>query len=157
MAQLVELGHSVGDGSDRDRLYSLPGILLESVGPIRHEVRVPFHDSQVKGRAVLIQTGWDSRYGTDAYWEPGPFLSDDVIFRLNRAGARLVGVDFWATPSAAPARDAETCLIAGGKIALVENLCNLSTLPPWNFRFCVVPLDRTSASRSMVRAFAEIT
>ena|SRR5437867_7993912 len=157
MARLVELGHTTGGESHQDILYSLPGIVLESVGPTRHEVKVPFHDSQVKGRAVLIQTRWDSRYGTDAYWEPGPFLSEDVIFRLVRSGARLVGLDFWVTPKAAHAGDAETCLIADGKIPVVENLCNLSMLPPWNFRFCVVPVQKTPASGSVVRAFAQIT
>src|SRR5881396_1566155 len=111
MSRLVELGHNTGEESNQNPLYSFPGIVLESVGPVRHEVRVPFHDSQVKGHAVLIQTGWDIRFGTEAYWEAGPFLSEDVIFRLVRSGARLVGVDFWVTPKAAGARDAQTRLI----------------------------------------------
>ena len=156
MARLVELGHTTGGEPHQDLIYSLPGIVLESVGPMRHEVKVPFHDSQVKGHVVLIQTGWDGRCGTDAYWEPGPVLSEDVIFRLVRSVARLAGVDFWVIPNATDAADVQTRLIVDGKIPIVENLCNLSILPRWNFRFCVVPLQATPGSPQMVRAFAEI-
>ena len=157
MARLVELGYTTAAESHQNPLYSLPGIVLESVGPVRHEVRVPFHDSQVKGHAVLIQTGWDIRFGAEAYWEPGPFLSEDVIFRLVRSGARLVGVDFWVTPNATGARDAQTRLNLDGRIPVVENLCNLSILPRWNFRFCTAPLQAAAGSSFLVRTFAEIT
>src|SRR4030095_1591440 len=73
---------------------NLKGIVCESVGPMRHEVSVPFHDSQVRGAAILIQTGWDQHWRTDAYFEPGPFLGEHLIFRAIRSGVRLVGVDF---------------------------------------------------------------
>src|SRR5438034_44847 len=101
MSRLVELGHNIGEESNQDPLYSVPGIVLESVGPVRHEVKVPFHDSQVKGHAVLIQTGWDIRFGTEAYWEPGPFLSDDVIHGWMRMllAVLLGNLIYWsATP-----------------------------------------------------------
>src|SRR5437773_7289839 len=79
---VIELGHpKSGDAPATDektsdtpvnRTYSkLRGMVFDSVGPIRHEVSVPFHDSQVRGAALLIQTGWDRRWGTEAYWEPG--------------------------------------------------------------------------------------
>jgi kynurenine formamidase len=99
-------------------------MVLQSIGPVRHEVRVPFHDSQVRGHAILIQTGWDRHWGSDAYWQPGPFLSPDVVFRLIRAGARLVGVDFW-----------EIGEVDRGKLQAVVNLCNLAALPRTGFRF----------------------
>src|SRR2546429_2990892 len=96
------------------RFSSLRAMVLESVGPVRHEVSVPFHDSQVRGIALLIQTGWDKLWGTDAYWEPGPFLGEHVIFRMVRSGVRIVGVDF---PVAE--RCEETRLFTGGKVAIV--------------------------------------
>ena len=69
-------------------------MVLQSVGPVRHEVSVPFHDSQVRGAALLIQTGWDQYWNTEAYWKPGPFLAEHLIFRLVRSGVRVIGVDF---------------------------------------------------------------
>jgi kynurenine formamidase len=99
-------------------------MVCESVGPITHEVSVPFHDSQVRGVALLIQTGWDKYWGTDAYWKDPPFLADHLIFRMVRSTVKLVGVDFPVT-----GRSAETRLVTTGKIPIVENLRGLSSLP----------------------------
>jgi arylformamidase len=127
-------------------------MVCASVGPMRHEVSVPFHDSQVRQIALLIQTGWDQRWGTDAYWEPGPFLGEHLIFRMVRSGIRLVGVDFPVTE-----RSTETRLLTTGKIPIVENLRGLASLPRVGFRFTVAPIEATFANGYAVRAFAEIT
>jgi arylformamidase len=127
-------------------------MVCESIGPIRHEVSIPFHDSQVRQAALLIQTGWDQRWGTAAYWEPGPFLAEHLIFRMVRAGVRVVGVDFPASQE----QSMESRLIAGGKIAIVENLCNLATLPRVGFRFTAQPLEPPTGLVYAVRAFAEL-
>jgi kynurenine formamidase len=127
-------------------------MVFESIGPVRHEISVPFHDSQVRRAALLIQTGWDQRWGTDAYWEPGPFLGDHLIFRMVRSGVRVVGVDFPVTE-----RSAETRLITTGKIPIVENLRGLASLPRVGFRFSALPLEDVSTSIYAVCAFAEIT
>src|SRR6266545_1726772 len=106
----IELGHSTsglkGDegAAPTSPFAGLKGMVCESVGPVRHEVSVPFHDSQVRGAAILIQTGWDQRWGTEAYSEPGPFLAEHLIFRMVRSGVRLVGVDFPVTEGAPDTR-----------------------------------------------------
>jgi kynurenine formamidase len=123
-------------------------MVCESVGPVRHEVSVPFHDSQVRGVALLIQTGWDRFWGTEAYWEPGPFLAEHLIFRMLRSGVGLVGVDFPVTE-----RSSDTRLITSGKIPIVENLRGLAALPRLGFRFTV----ETFADGSVARAIAEVT
>jgi len=128
----------------------LHAIVLESVGPIRHEVSVPFHDSQVRRAALLIQTGWDEFWGTEAYWSPGPFLGEHLIFRCVRAGVRVVGVDF---PIAD--RTNETRLISTGNISIIENLRGLASLPRVGFRFSAIALEQSSEPVP-VRAFAEI-
>ncbi len=128
----------------------LRAIVLESVGPIRHEVSVPFHDSQVRRAALLIQTGWDEYWGTEAYWNPGPFLGEHLIFRCVRAGVCVVGVDF---PVAG--RTNETRLISTGNIAIIENLRGLASLPRVGFRFSAIALEQSSEPVP-VRAFAEI-
>jgi len=133
------------------RFSSLRAMVLESVGPVRHEVSVPFHDSQVRGIALLIQTGWDQYWGTEAYWNPGPFLAEHLIFRCVRAGVRIVGVDF---PIAD--RTCETRLISTGKILIIENLCGLASLPRVGFRFSATALEQSSQGPLPVRAFAEI-
>lgn len=160
----IELGHRKDGGAagaaDGGAVGAAPmslfsglrGMVCESVGPIRHEVSVPFHDSQVRGVALLIQTGWDQRWGTEAYWEPGPYLAEDLIFRMVRAGVRVVGVDFPATE-----RSSETRMITTGRLPIVENLRNLASLPRVGFRFTILPLETESGPIRLVRAFAEIT
>src|SRR5215831_13443468 len=157
---VIDVGHEIaarrssGDGEPVPfaTFENLRAMVFESVGPMRHEVSVPFHDSQVRGVALLIQTGWDQRWGTDAYWEPGPFLGEHLIFRMVRSGVRVVGVDFPVTE-----RSAETRLITTGKIPIVENLHGLASLPSVGFRFSALPLEDASNSVYAVRAFAEIT
>jgi kynurenine formamidase len=131
---------------------SLRAMVIESVGPTRHEVSVPFHDSQVRGVAILIQTGWDQQWGSEAYWEPPPFLAEHLIFRCVRAGVRVVGVDFPVGD-----RSEATRLITTGALPVVENLHGLAGLPRIGFRFNAIPLEAPSRNPIVVRAFAEIT
>lgn len=171
MTRIIELAHTSPSGRGRTRearacqgeasiegatgggfapFSLLHAIVLESVGPIRHEVSVPFHDSQVRRAALLIQTGWDEFWGTEAYWSPGPFLGEHLIFRCVRAGVRVVGVDF---PIAD--RTNETRLISTGNISIIENLRGLASLPRVGFRFSAIALEQSSEPVP-VRAFAEI-
>ena len=153
---LIELGQTTQTDTGKTGVppnplfTNLRAMVFESVGPVRHEVSVPFHDSQVRGVALLIQTGWDKRWGTDAYWEPGPFLAEHLIFRAVRSGSRLFGVDFPVT-----GKSSETRLITSGKIAIVENLRDLAGLPRLGFRFTVEPLEAGSGEIRAVRAYAE--
>jgi len=153
---IIELGHlnsaEPPSGAPASTYTGLRAMVCESVGPIRHEVSVPFHDSQVRGVALLIQTGWDQRWGTDAYWDPGPFLGEHLIFRMIRSGVRVVGVDFpvWERSSA-------TRLLTAGKIPIVENLHGLAALPRVGIRFTVAPLEGATGDVREVRAYAETT
>jgi arylformamidase len=152
---IIELGHGTfqSDTPTANSLFAnLRAMVFESIGPVRHEISVPFHDSQVRGAALLIQTGWDQRWATDTYWEPGPFLGDHLIFRMVRSGVRVVGVDFPVTE-----RSGETRLITTGKMPIVENLRGLASLPRVGFRFSALPLEHVIGSRYPVRAFAEIS
>ncbi len=158
MSRIIELAHlsaaasRAGGRSEGLRTYSsLRSMVLESVGPVRHEVSVPFHDSQVRGIVLLIQTGWDQYWGTETYWNPGPLLAEHLIFRCVRAGVRIVGVDF---PIAD--RTNETRLISTGKIPIIENLCGLAALPRVGFRFSATVLEESTEHPLPVRAFAEI-
>ena len=151
---VIELGHRTvqADAPAVESVFAnLRAMVCESVGPMRHEVSVPFHDSQVRGAALLIQTGWDERWGTDAYLDPGPFLGEHLIFRMVRSGVRLVGVDFPVVD-----RSVETRLVTTGKIPIVENLYGLRALPRVGFRFSAVPLEPASTDGYAVRAFGEL-
>lgn len=138
-----------------DRVAGLPGVCLDASPGEGRSVTIEAAD-ELAGRAVLVRTGWDTRWGTDRYWEPGPFLSHGTIDALVRARPALVGVDFWNVDNTEdPARPAHTRLLAEG-ILVVENLANLGALPRTGFRFSAVPLRIVRGASFPVRAFAEL-
>jgi kynurenine formamidase len=152
---IVELGQIHGkitiSHSGVGGFTHLRAMVCESVGPVTHEVSVPFHDSQVRGVALLIQTGWDQYWGTDAYWKDPPFLAEHLVFRMIRSTVNLVGVDFPVT-----ARSSDTRLVTIGKIPIVENLRGLSALPRVGFHFSAIPLEESPRDICVVHAFAEL-
>src|SRR5262249_20612548 len=152
---VVELGYTnremVQPAAVASPFMQLKGMVCQSVGPQRHEVSVPFHDSQVRGAALLIQTGWDKFWGTDAYWDPAPFLAEHLIFRMIRSGVKLVGVDFHVA-----GKSSDTRLITSGQIPIVENLRNLSSLPRVGFRFSAAPVESSVEPIRIVHAYADI-
>jgi arylformamidase len=139
-----------------EKVAGVPGIVLDAAASPDRAIAVDCSASKLRGRAVLIRTGWDRHWGTDAYWEPGPYLASSFVDLLIRAGATLVGVDFWNVDDTGdPSRPAHTRLLAEG-ILIVEHLCNLSVLPRTGFRFSAVPLRIVRGASFPVRAFAEI-
>ncbi len=153
--------HRYPGGDDLSRVpleavAGVPGLVADAVFQDTRAVDVACTDSEMEGKAVLVRTGWDSRWGTKRYWEPGPFLSHDLTGRLVRVRARLVGVDFWNVDDTGdPVRPAHTRLLAAG-VLIVEHLTNLAALPSEGFRFYAAPLRIVRGASFPVRAFAEI-
>ncbi len=158
MGKFVELNHPLEDG-----MVPYPGLPSPKIGSFLdaapssdRSITLECSAPELRGRAVLVRTGWDRRWGTDAYWEPGPYLSGAFINLLVRANASLVGVDFWNVDNTEdPSRPAHTRLLAEG-ILIVEHLCNLSALPRTGFRFSAVPPRIVRGASFPVRAFAEL-
>ena len=139
-----------------ERVAGVPGVVLDATASADRSIAHECSASELRGRAVLVRTGWDRRWGTGAYWEPGPFLADSFVDLLIRAGAILVGVDFWNVDNTEdPRRPAHTRLLAEG-ILIVEHLRDLSALPRTGFRFSAIPLRIVRGASFPVRAFAEL-
>jgi kynurenine formamidase len=153
--------HRYPDGADLNQIplemvAGLPGIVLDGVVLSDRSIAFDGDESELHGRAVLIRTGWDQRWGTESYWEPGPYLAEKTVDVLVRAKAILVGVDFWNVDDPRdPARPAHTRLLASN-ILIVEHLCNLAALPRTGFSFYAVPPRIVRGASFPVRAFAEI-
>jgi arylformamidase len=138
-----------------ERLAGLPGIVVdvpEAGGPVDLDLMT----EHARGRAVLVRSGWDRRWGTRRYWEPDPFLSERALDLLVDAPAALVGVDWGNVDDTSdPARPAHTRLLRAG-ILIVERLRGLDELPREGFRFFAVPPRVVRGASFPVRAFAEI-
>lgn len=152
--------HRYAEGADLSQLplealAGLPGLVVDAP-ELRAPVRLECAEEEVRGRAVLVRTGWDRRWGTPRYWELGPYLASESLELLIRAGAALVGVDFWNVDDTEDlSRPAHTRLLAAG-ILIVEHLANLGALPREGFRFFAVPPAVVRGSSFPVRAFAEV-
>ena len=88
--------HRYADGKDLselplESLANLEGVVVSAsqtaIGP------EAFDGIEVRGRAVLVHTGWDRHWRTDQYFEGHPFLTAEAAEHLVRSGAALVGID----------------------------------------------------------------
>jgi kynurenine formamidase len=112
--------------------------------------------TQLAGRAVLVNFGWDRHWGTEMY-RSQPHVAREVVTRLCEAGIALFGVDCANVDSTQdPERPAHTWFLKQ-RILIVENLTGLDRLHGKSFRFFSVPLKARDAAAFPVRAFAEVS
>lgn len=153
--------HRYREGHDLSQIElqavaGLPGVVVDGKPDSDRKIVIERDDGEFAGRAVLVRTGWDERWGTDAYWEPGPWLAQEALSTLIAAPAALVGVDFWNVDNVEdPARPAHTELLKAD-ILIVEHMCNLKSLPADGFRFFAPALRIARGASFPVRAFAEM-
>ncbi|MGH2711064.1 MAG: cyclase family protein [Actinomycetota bacterium] len=142
-------------GLELDRIAGVPGIVVDAPAEAR-PIDIELTVEAVRGRAVLIRTGWDGRWPGDAYFEPDPVLSPSTLDLLIEAPATIVGVDFNNVDDTSdPARPAHTRLLGAG-IPIVEHLRGLDALPTDGFRFFAVAPAIVGGASFTVRAFAEV-
>jgi predicted enzyme related to lactoylglutathione lyase len=116
--------------------------------------RSAFAPFDVRGKAVLVHTGWDRHWRTDQYFEGHPFLAADAATYLRDAGATLVGIDSLnIDDTIGGERPAHSKLLAAG-IPIVEHLTNLAELPVTGATFTAVPPKISGLGTFTVRAFA---
>jgi kynurenine formamidase len=115
-----------------------------------------FRGLRLRGRAVLIRTGWDRHWRTDAYFEGHPFLTRDAARLLADEGAALVGIDSYNIDDTDDwARPAHTVLLGAG-IPICEHMTNLAILPNRRLTFSAVPVKIAGFGTFPVRAYAAV-
>jgi arylformamidase len=154
--------HRYGKGKDLselplEKLADLEGVKVGAApGAGRALGPELFEGLALNGRAVLVHTGWSSRWRTEEYFEGHPFLTRDAARLLADAGVALVGIDSYNIDDTAdPTRPAHTILL-GAEIPVVEHLRGLDALPAEGFRFFAVPVKVRGMGTFPVRAFAAV-
>jgi kynurenine formamidase len=139
------------------QLANVQGIVVDVTGGSQRAVGVEqFLPYDLAGKAVLIHTGWDRHWRTDAYFENHPFLTAAAAEHLVRAGVLLVGIDSLNIDDTSDrARPVHTALL-GAEIPICEHLTNLGALPRSGFSVSAVPVKVKSMGTFPVRAFAII-
>ena len=139
-----------------ERLVGIEGVVIDATRAEGRALSLEIPVADLTGVAVLIRSGWDSRWGTESYWEPGPYLAEDFAMRLVESGVGVVGVDFWnVDDTTTRRRPIHTSLLRAG-VVIVEHLCGLDRLPQSGFRFFAPVLRVQRGASFPVRAFAEL-
>ena len=142
---------------DLKSLADLPGLVVRR--PFEQGLTVEaehFGGTNVRGKAVLVHTGWDRHWRTEAYGDGGPYLSAPAAEWLAAEGAALVGIDCHnIDDTKVRARPVHTILLRAG-IPICEHMTGLGQLPDSGFKFSAVPPRIKGMGTFPVRAFAVI-
>ncbi len=154
--------HRYADGDDLaavvlDRVAELDALVIRR--PFEHGLATDAEHLaglDVAGKAVLIHTGWDRHWRTDAYFEGHPFVTEAAARLLVAAGAVLVGIDSHnIDDTRTRARPVHTILLGAG-VLICEHLTNLGALPERGATFSAVPPRIAGMGTFPVRAFARL-
>jgi arylformamidase len=152
--------HRYEDGDDLSELQlaslaNVPGIVIRR--PWENGLAVKpdaFEGHEVAGKAVLVRTGWDRHWHTDAYFGEHPFLAAEAADWLAVHGAVIVGIDSVNIDNMhVRARPVHTRLLGAG-IPICEHMTGLQGLPDEGFRFSAVPPKVKGLGTFPVRAYA---
>lgn len=144
-------------GFDLDEVAGLDGVVARVAGMSGRAIdRSTFLPLDVRGKAVLVHTGWDRHWRSDRYFEGHPFLTADAAVYLRDAGARLVGIDSLNIDDTADGHRPVHSTLLGAGVPIVEHLCGLDQLPIAGFRFTAVPVKVKGMGTFPVRAYATL-
>ena len=155
--------HRYAEGCD------LAGLRLESLAGLDGiVVRRPFEEElatdatdfegiDVRGRAVLVHTGWDVHWRTDTYWTDHPFLTESAAAWLVEQGAAFVGIDSHNIDDTHGRTRPVHSILLGAGIPIGEHLTGLRQLPDSGFKFSAVPPKIAGMGTFPVRAYAEVS
>lgn len=116
-----------------------------------------FQNLEVKGKAVLVHTGWSKHWNTEQYYEGHPFLTREAALFLKDNGATLVGIDSHNIDNVQDLSRPVHSILLKNEILIVEHLCNLESLPDNQpFTFSAVPPKMKGVGTFPVRAFARV-
>jgi kynurenine formamidase len=115
-----------------------------------------FEEAAAEGVAVLVDTGWCTRFGTPAYFEPHPYLTADAAQLLADRRVAFVGIDSVNIDDREdPLRPAHTTLLRA-RIPICEHMNALDALPDYGFRLHAVPVKVRGMGTFPVRAYAVV-
>ena len=152
--------HRYADGKDLSELSltslaDLPAVVVRrpwEAGLATDASR--FDGLDVRGKAVLVHTGWDRHWRTDAYGAGHPFLTGDAADWLVSSGAALVGIDSYNIDNTSKRTRPVHSKLLAADIPICEHMAGLGSLPGSGFRFSAVPPKVRGMGTFPVRAYA---
>jgi kynurenine formamidase len=159
--------HFLDDGARIDELpldlFLGPAVVADvrgrpAHGRIEWSDLEPYADRLGPGRILVLRTGWDEHWGTDAYLDH-PFLTGEAAERVVATGVRTIGLDALSLDetvlggAGAGGFAAHVAVLGAGGV-IVENLTNLGAIAVPDPILSVLPLRFAGADGAPVRAVA---
>jgi len=120
-------------------------------GTIEREHLEPRRDDLRRYPRVILETGWEARWGKPEYFSDHPLITGEAAQFLVDCGAQLVGIDMPSVDR--PPFPAHLALLSND-VVIVENLRNLREISDDVFELIVLPLKIVGRDGSPVRALA---
>ena len=138
-------------------LAQLPCLVAHRVDPAGRAIDdLPFSAEEIRGKAVLVHTGWSRHWRTDSYFEGFPYLSGRLAAWLRDAGATLVGIDSHNIDGTDTGERPVHSTLLAADIPIVEHLCGLDRVPERGAQFSAVPAKVVGLGTFPVRAYAAL-
>ena len=130
---------------------------VSGVGPvITAEFLRSRHDDIYCADYVLFCTGWEGRWGTEAFLEDTfPVPDEEAAHYLTSCGLKGVGTDALSVDRLSGPPTVHTILMKADAVIL-ENLCLEKVRGRKDFLFFALPMKFQNADGAPIRAFAEL-
>jgi arylformamidase len=154
--------HRYEDGKDLSQIdigsfADLEGIIIRADHKKARAIDASYFEGKdIRGRAVLVHTGWDTNWNTVRYYEDHPFLTEDAAIYLQKCGVKLVGIDSLNIDNTKGGARPVHSILLKSEILIVEHLCNLDKLPDEGFSFSAIPPKFKGVGSFPVRALAQL-
>jgi kynurenine formamidase len=139
-----------------ESLANLDAVVVRHVGGRRIGAGAFEALGDLRGKAVLVHTGWDANWRTESYFEGHPFLTGDAAEYLVASGVALVGIDSYNIDDTDDGRRPVHTALLGDDVPIVEHMRGLAGLPDRGARFFAVPVKVRAFGTFPVRAFGVV-
>lgn len=154
--------HRFQDGKDLSQIEiesftEIEGIIINV--PFSNSLEINenyFKGQNLKGKAVLVHTGWDKFWDTETYYENHPYLTKEAAEYLKESKVKLVGIDSHNIDDTKGKNRPVHKILLDDEILIVEHLCNLEALPKTGFYFSAIPPKFKGVGTFPVRALAKL-
>lgn len=104
---------------------------------------------------LLFHTGWDRLWGTDAYFDDYPCITEEVGRYMIDSGKKGIGLDVISVdPVSSHYLPLHKAILGTGNMVIIENLTALDRIGKDIFTFMALPLKYHRADGAPIRAVA---
>ena len=137
-------------------LTDLPGLVVRAPHNQVQAIDARFFQGyDLRGKAVLVHTGWAEYWNTEQYFENHPYITEEAALYLVEQGVQLVGIDCVNIDDTRGKSRPVHSQLLGAEILIVEHLCNLEQMPDTGFTFSALPPKFKGMGTFPVRALAK--